>query len=97
MEQVRAEAERMITAIEGDKRLDAVSTPLASWVKKLTRRTSVKNLLSGTWLGHQLHPMLTDLPIGAWVAACKEGANVEATKRLRRANFSRVGVRMRSI
>lgn len=69
MEQVRAEAERVITAIEGDKRLDAVSTPLASWVKKLTRRTSVKNLLSGTWLGHQLHPMLTDLPIGAWVAA----------------------------
>jgi predicted membrane protein DUF2231 len=27
----------------------------------------VRNLLSGTDLGHPLHPMLTDLPIGAWV------------------------------
>lgn len=29
----------------------------------------VKNLLSGTWLGHPLHPLLTDVPIGAWTAA----------------------------
>jgi hypothetical protein len=27
----------------------------------------VRNLLSGTDLGHPLPPMLTDLPIGAWV------------------------------
>ena len=26
----------------------------------------VRNLLSGTNLGHPLHPMLTDVPIGAW-------------------------------
>jgi len=26
----------------------------------------VKNALHGTWLGHPLHPVLTDLPIGAW-------------------------------
>ena len=28
-----------------------------------------KDLLSGTWLGHPLHPMLTDLPIGFWTSA----------------------------
>jgi len=27
----------------------------------------VRNLLSGTDLGEPLHPVLTDLPIGAWV------------------------------
>ena len=27
----------------------------------------VRNLLNGTDLGHPLPPMLTDLPIGAWV------------------------------
>jgi len=27
----------------------------------------VRNLLSGTDLGHPLHPVLTDVPIGAWV------------------------------
>jgi nitrite reductase/ring-hydroxylating ferredoxin subunit/uncharacterized membrane protein len=26
----------------------------------------VKDLLNGVWLGHPLHPMLTDVPIGAW-------------------------------
>jgi uncharacterized membrane protein len=29
----------------------------------------VKDLLHGTWLGHPLHPVLTDVPVGAWTAA----------------------------
>lgn len=29
----------------------------------------VKDLLSGTWLGHPAHPMFTDLPIGFWTSA----------------------------
>lgn len=29
-------------------------------------RRGVKNFLHGTWLGHPLHPVLTDIPIGAW-------------------------------
>jgi nitrite reductase/ring-hydroxylating ferredoxin subunit/uncharacterized membrane protein len=29
----------------------------------------VKNALHGTWLGHPLHPVLTDVPIGAWTTA----------------------------
>lgn len=28
-----------------------------------------ENFLHGTWLGHPLHPVLTDIPIGAWTAA----------------------------
>lgn len=28
-----------------------------------------KNFLNGTWLGHPLHSVLTDVPIGAWTAA----------------------------
>jgi nitrite reductase/ring-hydroxylating ferredoxin subunit/uncharacterized membrane protein len=30
---------------------------------------TIKNLLHGTWLGHPLHVILTDVPIGAWTAA----------------------------
>jgi nitrite reductase/ring-hydroxylating ferredoxin subunit/uncharacterized membrane protein len=30
---------------------------------------AVKNFLHGTWMGHPLHPALTDIPIGAWSAA----------------------------
>ena len=29
----------------------------------------LKNFLHGTWLGHPLHPIITDVPIGAWTAA----------------------------
>lgn len=29
----------------------------------------LKNLLNGTWLEHPLHPVLTDIPIGAWSVA----------------------------
>lgn len=29
----------------------------------------LKNFLNGTWLGHPLHPALTDVPIGAWTVA----------------------------
>jgi nitrite reductase/ring-hydroxylating ferredoxin subunit/uncharacterized membrane protein len=29
----------------------------------------IKDFLHGVWLGHPLHPVLTDVPIGAWTAA----------------------------
>lgn len=28
-----------------------------------------RNVLHGTWLGHPLHPALTDVPVGAWTTA----------------------------
>src|SRR5438128_2295173 len=27
---------------------------------------ATQNFLHGTWLGHPLHPVLTDVPVGAW-------------------------------
>src|SRR5438552_14840908 len=29
----------------------------------------IKTFLNGTWLEHPLHPVLTDIPIGAWTLA----------------------------
>jgi nitrite reductase/ring-hydroxylating ferredoxin subunit/uncharacterized membrane protein len=29
----------------------------------------LKNALHGTWLGHPLHPAITDIPLGAWTVA----------------------------
>lgn len=31
--------------------------------------TALKDVLNGRWLGHPLHPALTDVPLGAWTAA----------------------------
>lgn len=49
--------------------LDRVAKPLTTAVGQLVQPRAVRNLLSGTNLGHPLHPMLTDVPIGAWTMA----------------------------
>jgi len=49
--------------------LDSVAKPLSKTVAKVVAPAKVKDLLSGKWLGHLLHPMLTDLPVGSWTSA----------------------------
>jgi nitrite reductase/ring-hydroxylating ferredoxin subunit len=49
--------------------LDDIGEVLSGPVKALTSPDTVKQALSGGWLGHQLHPMLTDVPLGAWLSA----------------------------
>lgn len=61
--------QRIVKGLEDLEVLDRLARPLAGAAGRLTRPTPVKNALSGTWLGHQLHPMLSDVPIGTWVAA----------------------------
>src|SRR5437764_6478032 len=41
----------------------------------------VKNFLHGTWLGHPLHVILTDIPIGSWTVAIIFDAMESMTKR----------------
>jgi len=54
--------------------VDRISDALQDLVKRVigeSRRPPrrFKSLLHGTWLRHPLHPLLTDIPIGAWVLA----------------------------
>jgi nitrite reductase/ring-hydroxylating ferredoxin subunit/uncharacterized membrane protein len=49
--------------------LDGPAEALAGWVRGAVPRGPVKDALSGTALGHALHPLLTDLPIGTWTSA----------------------------
>jgi len=49
-------------------RLDAVADRIGPIAERLGTGP-VKDLLSGTWLGHPLHPVLTDVTIGAWLSA----------------------------
>lgn len=55
--------------IEEIDKLDAIAEPLGDAVKKAIPQGRLKDLLSGTWLGHQLHPLLTDIPIGSFTGA----------------------------
>jgi nitrite reductase/ring-hydroxylating ferredoxin subunit/uncharacterized membrane protein len=49
--------------------LDRVAAPLAAAAKKAIGPGRRKDVLSGVGLGHPLHPVLTDVPIGAFTGA----------------------------
>jgi nitrite reductase/ring-hydroxylating ferredoxin subunit/uncharacterized membrane protein len=63
--QLRAIVER----IEDLAALDVVARVAEPVANRLTSRDDVKRVLSGAPIGHRLHPLLTDLPIGCWTAA----------------------------
>ena len=64
----------VVDAVGRQHRLDAVAAPLQQTVARAVgpdgfAGQQLKNFLHGTWLGHPLHPVLTDVPIGFWTAA----------------------------
>lgn len=64
--------------------LDTVAKPLSVAVRSFFSSSgaagqSAKNALHGVWLGHPLHPVLTDVPIGAWTTALALDAREAAT------------------
>jgi nitrite reductase/ring-hydroxylating ferredoxin subunit/uncharacterized membrane protein len=62
--------EAIAERLEGVEALDAVAEPLQKAVRAAVPENSVfKDVLSGTWLGHPLHPPLTDVVVGAWTSA----------------------------
>jgi nitrite reductase/ring-hydroxylating ferredoxin subunit/uncharacterized membrane protein len=49
--------------------LDRIGEVVSAQVRKLVPPGPVEDLLSGTPLGHPLHPLLVTVPIGAWTSA----------------------------
>ncbi len=48
---------------------DGVLEPVRKRVDAVLRPQVVKDALHGTWLGHPLHPVLAQVPVGTWVSA----------------------------
>lgn len=60
--------------INGQKWLEPVETALGAVADTLLNKKKpfmqkVRNFLHGTWLGHPIHPAITDVPVGAWTVA----------------------------
>src|SRR5213080_2198334 len=67
-------SEALIKTIEQQETLDRLSEQIQPLIRDSFNSVgpaghAVKNFLHGTWLGHPLHPVLTDVPIGAWTTA----------------------------
>ncbi|OLB64544.1 MAG: (2Fe-2S)-binding protein [Actinobacteria bacterium 13_2_20CM_2_72_6] len=60
---------RQLDRVERDTRLDGVIAVLRRAVRRVVPPGPLADALHGTWLGHPLHPALTDVPIGAWLGA----------------------------
>ncbi len=58
-----------VRAIAGLSALDAPGKKLGKAVRTVIKPGPVKDALSGTWLGHALHPLLTDVTVGTWTSA----------------------------
>src|SRR5947208_269277 len=59
---------RTVESIEGSTALDPavdLLTPVAASLGAGARGDALR----GRWLGHALHPLLTDLPLGCWIGA----------------------------
>src|SRR5580765_5404021 len=66
---VTEEIRRVVDVLADAELLDRIGKPVSTWGGSVVGHGLLKDLLSGTWLGHPLHPMLTDLPIGSWTSA----------------------------
>ena len=55
--------------LESVETLDGPGQTAGRTVRGLIPGGAVKDALSGAWLGHALHPMLTDIPIGTWTSS----------------------------
>jgi nitrite reductase/ring-hydroxylating ferredoxin subunit/uncharacterized membrane protein len=67
-------SQALINAIEKQDLLEQASREIQPAIKEAFKAggeggRQLKNFLHGTWLGHPLHPVLTDVPLGAWTAA----------------------------
>src|SRR5689334_2483363 len=59
----------LVGQIERLAELDEPAATVGKTVRDIVPAGPVKDALSGRWLGHALHPFLTDLPIGTWTSA----------------------------
>ena len=63
-----------LTRVTDQPALDRIAEPLSKGIRQAyesagTAGNEAKNALHGVWLGHPLHPVFTDVPIGAWTTA----------------------------
>lgn len=59
-----------VDRLERAERLDPLARRITKVWDTLLPRGGARDALHGTWLGHPVHPALTDLPIGFWTSSC---------------------------
>ena len=58
----------LMKRLEGQHALDSLIAKVAPVVDQVIAPAGARPVLQGQWLGHAVHPLLTDLPLGLWTA-----------------------------
>ena len=75
---------QLLSRLEQDRRLDGV-VAAGQRAARVIRPGKVRDALHGVWLGHPLHPVLIQAPVGAWLSASIldfTGGDEKAARRL---------------
>lgn len=56
----------LMKRLENEDRLDSLIARVAPVVDRVIATPGARHGLQGRWLGHAVHPLLTDLPLGLW-------------------------------
>jgi len=77
--------------------LDNIAEPLSKGIRQLYESAGpigneIKNALHGVWLRHPLHPVFTDVPVGAWTTALALDCVEDGDPGVRRAATFALGV-----
>jgi nitrite reductase/ring-hydroxylating ferredoxin subunit/uncharacterized membrane protein len=77
--------------------LDRIADPLSKAIRGAYEAAGpigqqAKNAAHGVWLGHPLHPVFTDIPVGAWTTALALDVAAEGDEGMERAATFAIGV-----
>jgi nitrite reductase/ring-hydroxylating ferredoxin subunit/uncharacterized membrane protein len=86
-----------LTELLDQPALDRIAKPLSKAVRDVYASAGpagerAKNAVHGVWLRHPLHPVLTDIPVGAWTAALAIDAAAGRDRGMHRAATFAMGV-----
>jgi nitrite reductase/ring-hydroxylating ferredoxin subunit len=87
----------VLATVTDQPALEEIAKPLSQAVRDVYESAGpigaeAKNAMHGVWLGHPLHPVFTDLPLGAWTAALAIDACANGDRGMRRAATVAMGV-----
>ena len=84
------ESRNALAVLTNQPALDRVAEPLGKAVRGAYEAAgpggrAAKNALHGVWLGHPLHPVFTDVPLGAWTTALALDAAADGDRGMKEA------------
>lgn len=59
----------LMKRLERMRELDSLIARVVPVVDRVIPSPGARHVLQGWWLGHAIHPLMTDLPLGLWTAA----------------------------